>query len=140
MQNSTFLTLKGTVMKTLDPLDAVAQFVDAMNQGDLETALSFYEPQASFVVKPGVVVIGTIAIREALTEMVALKPTLSTEAQQVVEAGDIALYCSRWSLCGTDPVGNVVQMNGCSSDVLRRQPNGNWRIALDNPWGTEIIK
>lgn len=126
-------------MKTLNPLDAIAQFVDAMNQGDLETALSFYEPQASLVVKPGVVATGTMAIREALAGFVALKPTLSSEAQQVVEAGDIALYCSRWSLRGTDPTGNAVQLNGCSSDILRRQPNGNWRIALDNPWGTEII-
>lgn len=127
-------------MKKPGPLDAVAQFVDAMNQGDLETALSFYEPQASFVVEPGVVVNGILAIRKALAEMVALKPTLSTESQQVVETGDLALYCSRWNMRGTDPAGNVVQLNGCSADILRRQPKGDWRIALDNPWGTEILR
>lgn len=127
-------------MKMIGPLDAVAQFVDAMNQGDLETALSFYEPRASFVVEPGAVVIGTMAIREALAEMLALKPILSTEAQQVMETGDLALYCSRWNLRGTDPMGNTVQLNGCSADILRRHANGNWRIVLDNPWGTEIIK
>ena len=41
---------------------------------------------------------------------------------------------------GSKGMGNAVQLNGCSSDVLRRQANGNWRIALDNSWGTEIIK
>lgn len=126
-------------MKALSPLDAVTQFVNAMNQGDLETALSMYEPGASLVVKPGVVVTGTLALREALTGFVALKPTMTSEAHQVVETGDVALYCARWSLCGTDPAGNLVQMSGRSSDILRRQRDGNWLIALDNPWGTDIV-
>lgn len=126
-------------MKTLSPLDAVTQFVDAMNQGDLETALGMYEPGASLVVKPGVVATGTVALREALAGFVALKPTLTSEVHQVVEAGDVALYCARWSLRGTDPAGNPVQMNGRSSDILRRQAGGNWLIALDNPWGTDIV-
>ena len=126
-------------MKTLSPLDVITQFINAMKQGDLEAALKMYEPGASFVVKPGVVVTGTQPIREALAGFVALKPTLTSEAHQVVEAGDVALYCSRWSLRGTDPAGNPVQMGGRSSDVLRRQPDGNWLIALDNPWGTDIV-
>lgn len=126
-------------MKTLSPLNAVTQFVNAMNQGDLETALTMYEPGASLVVKPGVVATGTLALREALAGFVALKPTLTSEAHQVIETGDVALYCSRWSLGGTDPAGNPVQMSGRSSDILRRQPDGNWLIALDNPWGTDIV-
>ena len=126
-------------MKTRNPLEAVAQFINAMNNGDLETALTFYEPGASLVVKPGVVATGTVALREALAGFVALKPTLTTESQQVMEAGDVALYCSRWSLRGTDPAGNPVHMGGRSSDVLRRQSDGNWLIALDNPWGTDIV-
>mgnify|MGYP001572456694 FL=1 len=126
-------------MKTLSPLDAVTQFVNAMNNGDLETALGLYEPGASLVAQPGVVVTGTLALREALAGFVALKPTMTNEAHQVVEAGDVALYCSRWSLRGTDPAGNPVQMSGRSSDILRRQPNGTWLIALDNPWGTDIV-
>ena len=126
-------------MKTLSPLDAVTQFVNAMNKGDLEAALSLYEPEASLVVQPGVVATGTLALREALAGFAALKPTLTSEAHQVVEAGNIALYCSQWSLRGTDPTGNPVQMGGRSSDILRRQPDGNWLIALDNPWGTDIV-
>lgn len=126
-------------MMTLSPLDAVTQFVNAMNKGDLETALSLYEPGASLVAQPGVVATGTVALREALAGFVALKPTLTSAAHQVVEAGDVALYSSRWSLRGTDPAGNPVQMSGRSSDILRRQPDGNWLIALDNPWGTDIV-
>lgn len=126
-------------MQTPSPLDAVTQFVNALNQGDPETALSLYEPGASLVVQPGVVATGTSALRAALAGFAALRPTLTTEAYKILEADDLALYCSRWTMHGTDPAGNPVHMNGRSSDVLRRQPDGNWRIALDNPYGTEIV-
>ena len=126
-------------MKTSTPLETVTQFVNAMNKGDLDTVLSLYEPGASLVVQPGTVVTGTPALREALAGFAALKPTITTEAYKIVEADGVALCCERWTLHGTDPAANPVQMGGCSSSVFRRQPDGNWLIALDNPWGTEIL-
>ena len=131
-------------MKTLSPHDAVThavtQFVSAMHKGDVEAMLRLYEPGASLVVQPGVVATGTSALREALAGFAVLKPTITTEAYKIIEAGDIALYCSRWSMRGTDPAGNPVQMSGRSSDVFRRQPDGNWLIALDNPFGPDIVE
>lgn len=126
-------------MDTSNPLVTMTQFLNAMSNSDLEMILSLYEPGASLVVQPGVVVTGTLSLREALAGFLALKPTMTNEAHQIVEAGDVALYCSRWNLRGTDPAGNPVQMSGRSSDILRRQPDGNWLIALDNPWGTDIV-
>lgn len=126
-------------MGTHDALEAVARFVEAMNQGNVEAALSLYEPDAAMVVKPGVVATGTAALRQALAGFAALKPSLTSEVERVVEAGDVALYCARWNLRGTDPAGKPVQMSGRSSDVLRKQPDGTWRIAVDNPWGTDIV-
>ena len=126
-------------MKTSSPLETVTQFVNAMNKGDLDTALNMYEPGASLVVQPGTVVTGTPALREALAGFAALKPTITTEAYKIMEADGVALYCSRWSMKGTDPAGNPVHLGGLSSDVFRRQPDGNWLIALDNPFGAEIL-
>ena len=123
----------------LTPLDTMTQFFTAMNQCNLEAALNLYEPSASFVKQPGMVVSGKAALREALAGFMALKPVLASEAHQIVESGDLALYCIRWSLQGTDAEGKSMQMNGCSSDVLRRQADGNWLIAVDNPWGTDIV-
>lgn len=126
-------------MNTHTPLDAVTQFVDAMHLGDLEAALRLYEAGATLVVQPGVLATGTTALREALAGFLALKPTITTETYQIMEADGVALYCSRWHLRGTDPAGKLVQMGGCSADVLRRQADGHWRIALDNPFGAEIL-
>jgi hypothetical protein len=74
-------------MKTLGPLDAVTQFINAMNKGDLETALGLYEPGASLVAQPGVVATGAVALREALAGFVALKPAMTSEAHQCGSTG-----------------------------------------------------
>jgi ketosteroid isomerase-like protein len=126
-------------MKAQSPADSVAQFVGAMNRGDLDAALKLYEPGASLVVEPGRVATGLPALREALAQFLVLRPTLTTEKHHIVEAGDVALYCAQWSLSGRDPGGNPVQLSGRAADVLRRQPDGNWLIAVDNPWGGEIV-
>lgn len=127
-------------MKTETPVDTVTQFVNAMNQGDLATALRFYEPAACFVVQPGIIVNGQAAIGEALGNLLALKPALQTEAYTVVSGEDIALYCARWSMRGVDPAGHVVEQAGYSADILRRQPDGNWLIAVDNPFGSALVE
>jgi ketosteroid isomerase-like protein len=101
--------------------------------------LGLFEPGATFVVKPGIVVHGTSGIRQALAGFMALKPTLAIDAQQIVEAGDVAQYCARWTIRGTDPAGNAMHLNGRSSSILRRQLNGTWLFLLDNPWGTDIV-
>lgn len=121
------------------PIDTVNQLVSAINRGDLEGAASLYEPGAVLVVQPGKPARGPAQLREALAGFIALKPTLTSEAQEVVEAGDVALYVSRWNLRGTDPAGKALVLAGVSSDILRRQGDGRWLIALDNPWGGQIL-
>jgi len=110
-----------------------------MNYGDIETALSLYESEAILVVEPGKVARGTTAIRTALEGFMSLKPTLKGEIHQTFNVGELALYCSRWTLIGTSPDRKAVEMTGVSTDVLRRQIDGRWLIAIDNPWGTGII-
>ena len=53
----------------------------------------------------------------------------------VLTAGDVALVQNRWQLEGTQPDGSPVEMRGHSADVLRRTPDGGWRILIDDPWG-----
>jgi uncharacterized protein (TIGR02246 family) len=119
--------------------DVVKNLIEAINKGDLDTALSLYEPDAVFVAEPGKIGRGRDAIHEALEGFISLKPSIKGEDTRIVEARDIALYCSKWSLVGTSPEGKRVEMNGISSDVLRRQTDGRWLVAVDNPWGTSIV-
>ena len=121
------------------PIDTVNELVQAINQADLERAVAAYESDAVLVVQPGRLVRGSAQLREALAGFTALGAVLRSEAQQLIEAGDLALYIGRWSLSGTDPAGNPVAMAGESTDVLRRQRDGRWLIALDNPWGAQVL-
>ena len=122
-----------------NPIDTVTQLVQAINRGDLAAAVALYESNAMLVVQPGQFARGAKEIRDALAGFVALKATLQSETERVLEADNIALYVGRWTLRGTDPVGQPVAMNGESTDVLRRQRDGRWLIVLDNPWGAQIL-
>ena len=126
-------------MTELAPVNVVRNLMDAINKGDLDRALSYYEPDAVIVAQPGQLAQGTDAVRKALEGFISLKPSLHGQAHNVIEAKDIALFCSKWNLVGTSPEGNRVEMSGISSDVLRCQADGRWLIAVDNPWGTSIV-
>lgn len=78
---------------------------------------------------------GRDAIREALAQFIALRPSLTGEVEKVLEAGDVALVTNRWTLRGTGPDGAPLEMGGVSADVMRRQRDGTWRILVDDPWG-----
>lgn len=126
-------------MATYGPTEVVSQLIDALNKGSLEAALALYEPQAVMVAVPGSLAAGKDALRKALEGFIALRPTIRSVKQAVVEASGLAQYSSEWTLAGTDPAGKPVTMTGKSSDVLRKQPDGTWKIVVDNPWGTAIL-
>jgi ketosteroid isomerase-like protein len=117
----------------------VNRLVRAINAGDLKTAVELYEPDAVLMVRPGQLARGWAQLYEALAGFVALRAILTSEMQDVLEAGDLALYLGRWTLRGTDPTGKLVTLGGESTDVLRRYEDGRWLIAVDNPWGAQVL-
>jgi uncharacterized protein (TIGR02246 family) len=122
------------------PIDTVNQLAEALNHGDLEAAVMLYEDDAVLVAQPGQVARGSAELRSALRRFIDLKPRLISQAQSVIEIDDVALYLGRWVLRGTDPGGQPVSMGGESTDILRRQPDGRWLIAIDNPWGGRVLE
>lgn len=127
-------------MKKNSVVETVASFVEAMNRGDLESALRHNSDDAVFISAPGTMVTGREAIRGALGMMMAAKPRITTQIQDVLTSGDVALYHSRWTMRGKTPEGKVFDESGESADVLRLGPDGRWQIVIDNPWGTSILK
>jgi uncharacterized protein (TIGR02246 family) len=117
------------------PEYVIEQFSHLLNGGDLDALVGLYEPDAAFVPQPGVVLRGRDAIREALEGFVALSPTITGEIQGVVETGGVALVMNSWRLEGTGSDGSPIEMAGISADVIRRQPDGSWRVLIDDPWG-----
>ena len=64
-------------MSTASPEEVVQAFYRAFNNGDIDTIVTLYEPRAILVAQPGQLVEGLAALREALREFLAMKPTLT---------------------------------------------------------------
>ena len=117
------------------PEEAHKLFSQYFEDEDLDGLISLYEPDAVMVPEPGKTLSGSLAIRDGLQAFISLKGKLKLNVQKVIEAGDIALVFSTWTLNGTDPKGNAVALQGLTSDVLRLQNDGTWLFVIDNPYG-----
>lgn len=108
------------------------QLIKAIEEGDIDTALSLYEADAQFVTAEGTVS-GLGPIREVLEGFMAVKPKFDLTPKPTVQCGDIALTGNNWSLTGVGPDGSALAMSGSSYEVVRCDSNGHWRFAIDNP-------
>jgi ketosteroid isomerase-like protein len=134
---------KEKAMTQPGPLDAVSNLTAAINRGDLAAMLKHFEEDAVLVARAlagqrGQIARGKVAIGEAYAGFVSLKPILRREAQEIVEADGVAFHCSRWTLTATSPDGKRLERAGVSSDVLRKQSDGQWLVLIYNPYGTSI--
>jgi uncharacterized protein (TIGR02246 family) len=124
-------------MSANSPKEVDLLLAKAISSGDLDGMLSLYEPDALFI-PPGAPasnpVRGKEALREVGAQFIAMNPTLTIEPNKVIESGDIALVTGDWSLTGKGPDGDV-KMSGTCADVMRRQADGSWLFAIDNPDG-----
>lgn len=126
-------------MPTNSPETTVREFFSAFSAGNVEAVLELYEPKAMLVAQPGQIAEGTAALRAALDWFLSMKPTLTMGKYSLVVAGDLALSIAKWTLTGTGSDGKAVQMEGTTSDVLRRQADSRWLFVIDNPWGAGIL-
>ena len=109
--------------------------------GDLDAALELYEPDAVFVVAPGQVVTGHAAIREVLKGMLGSFGMGKIEGVRSVVStdGSVAFTRTKGSATHPGPDGKPVTMDFHSVEVVRKQPDGTWRIAIDDPSGIGLV-
>ena len=126
-------------MPARSPDELHGLFSRHFSAGDLDALVSLYEPDAVLYPQPGVAACGTLAIRDALAAFLALRGTFTMTAGRVICTDGVALVFAPWTLVATGPDGKPVIMAGSATDVLRRQPDGRWRFAIDHPFGAEGV-
>ena len=126
-------------MPYVTPAELFDAVVDSRNRGDLATYLGCYEPTATIVLQPGVVAQGEEALRGFMDFFASLKPTFTVTRHEFIEGPEITMHLSAWTLTGTDAEGKPIAWSGRTADILRRQADGGWLVALDNPWGTALL-
>lgn len=122
-------------MAATEPGQVIEQFVKYFNSGDLEGLRSLYEDGAAFVAEPGTTVSDEAGLRGVLQHFLDTKGTISVVATTAVVNGDLSLTHSHWRLDipGGEP------MEATSAEVARRQPDGTWKYAIDNPYGGAVL-
>jgi uncharacterized protein (TIGR02246 family) len=122
-------------MKPRTPEECDELFARHLNAGDLDGLVSLYEPRAVLVQQDRSIAAGTAAVREGLAGFVAMKPRITMNVIQVVRVGDdLAALYNDWSLTATGPDGASVSASGKAIELTRRQSDGSWLFALDDPF------
>jgi len=122
------------------PEDTGRLMGEAITSGDVEAALSLYEPGATFAIPAGFgegSVTGLDGLREALSGFLAMSPELKVNAEKTLLSGETAMVIGNWTLKGRDAEGTDVDANGRYAAVVRRQPDGSWLYVIDNPNGSD---
>ena len=57
------------------------------------------------------------------------------KVKKVLEATNLALIVTEWSIKGIESDGKTVNLTGMGTVVLRQQSDGTWLIVIENPWG-----
>ena len=113
---------------------------DAINAGDVDAALTLYEPDAIIAHEPGKYIAGLDAIREVMTNFTTLNPKETVQETVdvllILQAGDVALSHTKWTVKGTGLDGSVVNQEGQGIQIVRRQADGTWKYVVDNPHGS----
>jgi 8-oxo-dGTP diphosphatase len=123
-------------MTARTPADCDRLFAEHVNAGDLDALVTLYEPECSLVQSDGGVAKGHAAIREVMQRLLAMRPAMRTEVTKVVQTGeDLAIVYNDWNLAAKRPDGTPIERAGKALEVVRRQPDGTWKFAIDDPFG-----
>lgn len=114
------------------PEDLYLALGEAYNAGDLEAMLSLYDAKAVFVIKPGRVTEGPAELRAALQYLIDLRGRLAVRPHSFIRSDDLILVLGTFELSGRRRDGTPVDRTARFADVLRRQPDGRWLLAVDN--------
>ena len=115
-------------MSAKSPEEICRLFQHYMAEGDIDSVLSVYDPEAVFLNQSGEVKKGEAGLRQELAPFAARKAVFNFDIKQVIQSGDIALMHTEWK------VSSPQQMSVYAIEVARRQPDGTWRWLIGDPF------
>lgn len=123
--------------KNVTPEDLLNSQVEEFNKGNTNFLMTLYEKDVCFASKAGQVVKDLESIRRTLQDFIGKGAKLEARVKRVLQAGNLALLITEWSLNGTEPDGRIFNLTGRGTVVLRRQSDDTWLMVIENPWGTD---
>ena len=123
--------------KIVTPEALLNSQVEEFNKGNISFLMTLYEKDACFASKPGHVVKDLESIRRTLQDFIGKGAKLEARIKRVLQAGNLALLVTEWSLNVTEPDGRIINLTGRGTVVLRQQSDDTWLMVIENPWGTD---
>lgn len=110
--------------------DVVDVWLDASKAGDLATVLSLMTDDVVFMV-PGQKPFGKDAFAAASRGMKDVRIEAKSEIQEIQVLGDWAYLRNYLEMTVTPPGGAAKHQSGHILTILRKEPDGRWRLARD---------
>jgi len=122
-------------MPARTPEDCDRLLGEYLAAGALDDILALYEPQAVFFTEGRERLVGHQAIATFFGAAAPAKPRLVSNIVQVLRAGeDLAMVYNDWTLSVAGSDGTPVEQRGKAIEIVRRQANGAWLFAIDDPY------
>jgi uncharacterized protein (TIGR02246 family) len=119
------------------PEDWPRLFVQYLNSGDLEELAALYAPSARFVARSGETIVGHDRIRDILIRMIRSKTKLQSRVIKAISADDVTVLYTDFQGTAMDVSATTINVRYSAIEVLRRQPDGGWKLIIGDPSGRE---
>ena len=116
-----------------DPEDWPSVFAQHLNAGDLEKVMSLYEPDAQFVAPCGETLVGRDRIGEVIAGLIQSNTKFHSRVLRVTRMDDLALLYTDFDGTTVDRSGKAIELTSRAIEVLRRQPDGTWKLIIGDP-------
>ena len=116
------------------------QMVAAISAGDLDRWLGFFTEDAIMMPPNAPAVVGKEAIREFVSDLMASTDFAVSHDLGKVEVsrgGDLAYVSYAYKLTLKGPEGKPVTDSGKDISVLKKQPDGTWKVVIDI-WNSDL--
>jgi uncharacterized protein (TIGR02246 family) len=116
-----------------NPEDWPRVFEQHLNAGDLDKVMSLYEPDARFVAPSGETLIGRDRIRQVIAGLIQANTKFQNRVLRVSRIDDLALLYTDFDGTTVDGSGKTIELRSRAIEVLRRQPDGTWKLVIGDP-------
>jgi uncharacterized protein (TIGR02246 family) len=119
------------------PEDWPSLFEQNLNAGDLDAVMALYEPDARFVARSGETIVGRDRIHEVIAGLIRSKTKFQSRVIKATTIDNVALLYTDFQGTALDASGKAIEVRSKAIEVLRRQPDGAWKLIVGDPNGRE---